>query len=335
MVLNKLIAFYYYRRATSLRTQGSYTKLTLRFYFKAQHKSQSIHYLVAYIRYRRDLGFTLSRGLGKKLLAIWGSLPQRYQDLILAYLLEFADKGSLGTVLPKSSLNPNDYAIPASLSFLSSDISPEQQNLLRVYTEQSNWRAALQKYLRVAAQGAGICIVGNAGILNAAKLGAQIDAHAVVVRFNAFTQEPNQLVDVGQHTQVWCLTPSFKVANVKDIPWIILAGPEVQYSLRDWSQFYPFCEQGIPIVTIPLAVWRALVAQLEAPPSAGICLLAFFYSLLGSWQGIAVAGFGALSQKDAAYHYMASTNKAGQRHNWSGEARLLQCWLGQGLSSLH
>lgn len=329
MALNKLVALYSYLRAKQLRKQGTYNRKTLKCFLRAWRLDGNQHYLVEYIKYRRDLGKVVSSNLANKLQAIWSQLSAKDQALMTAFLAE---------VQAKPVLLADDQAtlIPAALASKRVEFLSEQQRLmLSVYTEQDHWRAALAKVLQQCASKEGICVVGNAGIMKQSGLGAKIDSAALVVRFNAFQEGEQRLADLGEKCQMWGVTASFKAALNTNIQWLIVIGPELQYRLADWSYFAAFRQHGIPVITIPLQIWRQLVAELQAPPSAGVTVLAFFYSLLGSWSGVSVAGFGALSQMRSSYHYMNTKNKASQRHNWLGEQCLIERWRHEGLRSLH
>lgn len=336
MVLNKLSAFCSHKKAKSLRGRGEYNSKTLRLFFKAWYLTNNQNYLIEYIKFRRDLGQPISLQLAQKIFKCWAELSPKSQALISALLLEANDKSSQKLALEKLEFKQRDLFIPAALAFQATEtLTYQQQLLFSIYTEQASWRAALAQVLESFAGGSGISIIGNAGLMLGSGLGAKIDSAGFVVRFNAFEAVPSLQRDLGSAYHAWCVTPSFKAECASNISWLLVVGPEMQYRLADWSYFFPFREKNIPIITLPLEVWRELVKELQAPPSAGICLLAFFYALLGSWSGIYVAGFSALSDKITDYHYMNPLNKASQRHNWLGEERLIKRWLVEGLTSLH
>lgn len=329
MALSKIEAFYCYQKAKQLRKKGKYDLKALKYFLKAYQLSRSKFYLLEYIKYRRDLGRLLAPSLASKVLSIWQRLNQKEQSLMAAFFLESGREVISFEPTSKSS-------IPATLAYKSFyALSEQQQLLLSIYAEQAQWRAQLAEALKAQAKAQGICVVGNSGVMKGSALGSVIDSTGFVVRFNAFQEGLQVSSDLGTQCQAWCVTPSFKMTSVLQVPWLIVLGPEVQYRLADWSQFYAFREQRIPIITIPLGVWRQLVSELKAPPSAGITILAFFYGLLGSWSGVAVAGFGALASTLVPYHYMSAKHTASERHNWLGEQRLLERWLAEGLTSLH
>lgn len=332
MILNNIMAVYYYIKAKYLRKKGCYSYLVLNLFFRAFELEKNKTYLLGYIKCQRDLGFLINIELVEEIIVFWNKFNKKEQMFISALLLEIHAK----------HLVPSDFAydainqIPATLTFKNSlSLSQQQQYLLSIYNQQNLWRFQLAKALQEHTRGKGICIVGNAGNMSSSALGHAIDAAGFIVRFNAFKSGGDFTIDLGKQCNLWCVTPSFKPSVLHTPDWLLVTGPEMQYQLVDWSAFYPFCKAQVPILTLPLEVWQQLVGELQAPPSAGLSVLAFFYWLLDSWIGVSVAGFGALSEIRTNYHYMSAKNKASQRHNWEGEKRILTRWLKEGLTSLH
>ncbi|WP_298607908.1 glycosyltransferase family 29 protein [uncultured Thiothrix sp.] len=332
MILNKLRAFIFYKQARKFRRQGQYSSIALKLFLRAWLLSKNKNYLLGYIKYRRDLGRVISFSLARKIIQAWPGFNQKERELLFAFLLE----GGFQGLTPPDSVFITKSSIPAVLASKDFEhISRQQQFLVSIYSQQSLWRTELTKLLQYHVQRQGICIVGNSGNMLNTNLGSTIDAAGFIVRFNAFQSGKHFTTDLGQQCNLWCMTPSFKPNKLRTVDWLLVTGPEIQYRLADWGAFYPFLEKQIPIVTVPLEVWRQLVTELQAPPSAGISVLAFFYWLLGSWAGISVAGFGALSETQTTYHYMNPKNKPSERHNWVGEERIIRRWLKEGLRSLH
>lgn len=334
MALNNIQAFYYYTRAQKLRKEGNYNGIALKYFLKAWHLSENKSYLIAYIKHRRDLGRPITISLAQKIVGFWQELSSKEKNLMAAFFLE----SSYQSLVPSMQINSTQKQIPAALAFSNlTALSSYQQILLSIYSEQQYWRASLTNVLRLHVRTQGICIVGNSGIMRDSSLGSAIDATGFVVRFNAFKEGYQASKDLGSKYDAWCVTPSFRPSTVRahTVSWLIVTGPAVEYRLADWSALFEFRAKNLSIVTLPLNIWRELVRELQAPPSAGVSLLAFFYSLFGSWSGIKVAGFGALTKNSATYHYMNSKNKASKRHNWLGEKYLIERWLREGLTSLH
>ncbi|MEZ5479925.1 MAG: glycosyltransferase family 29 protein [Thiolinea sp.] len=328
-------------RAKRARRHGRYTRHTRRLFQCAWQYSGKPDDLLAYVLFRRDLGQRLPGRLAKVLLARLPELRGGRRVLACSLCLEreqVADVVAREALLaPLSALQ--QPAVLAGLASLPVQWNAEQQRLATLALQQSDWRTALQTHLQLIAEQpqAGICMVGNAGIMAGSALGKRIDQHACVVRFNHFSSAETSNVDTGQRLDVWVLTPSFRVESLpQPAPdWAILIGPELQFRTLDWSGFAPLYQANIPVMTLPLSLWRELVRELAAPPSAGIALLAWLHELLGSWKAVSVAGFGALQESDAPYHYTNAQHQASRRHNWPGEQALLQRWLDAGLTSLH
>jgi hypothetical protein len=86
---------------------------------------------------------------------------------------------------------------------------------------------------------------------------------------------------------------------------------------------------------MPLPIWRDLVHVLKAPPSAGLLVLAWLYSLANcNWQGVAFAGIGTGLAKGQRYHASLARHVASDRHAWEKEVRLVAAWEQQGLNRM-
>ena len=336
------------------RSRGQYDRASLRCYFRAWHSSGDVNDLLSYALFRRDLGYRLPRRWQRLLLAGAGGLTLRRRWLAFALLLESdvdeQGQAAMSAVLLDASIDPSTLNppstlhLPAVLAFYhqqhggeTSALTPLQAKLLSVQQKQYDWRKELHAFLAGCVAGDGICVVGNAGIMRGARLAAGIDAHACVVRFNTFTSELTDQEDMGRKTDIWGVAPNYR-SNVLAEGFrgrIMLSGPDVRYRLADWSGLSALVDLNMPVLTTPLSVWKQLVRELGAPPSIGMVFLAWLRNLLGSWRGVSVAGFGALLPECAVYHHTDASHKPSGRHNWVMEARLLQRWQHEGLTSLH
>lgn len=185
---------------------------------------------------------------------------------------------------------------------------------------------------RQRAQG-GVCVVGNAAGLAGRQLGARIDGHAAVVRFNRWWGgDPIHTFDLGQRLDVWVCAPDPPVAPPSRPAWVVVSGADPVASLPRWPVLQSLAAQGVPVLTVPLPVWRAQVARLGAPPSAGVLLLAW---LAGQgWPGVTVAGIGWGATPQGRHHLVLSRRQTGRRHRWDAEAQQVAAWRRQGLSDL-
>ncbi|MEZ0203426.1 hypothetical protein [Ideonella sp.] len=214
---------------------------------------------------------------------------------------------------------------------LSADVGPVQQAMAARRQAFAGWLAG-----RRAA--GGVCVVGNAAGLRGSALGERIDAHAAVLRFNRW--QPTAVdgtavssVDVGLAWQVWVLAPDLQQAPPAGLEWALFSGPDPCAALPRWRQARALEQQAVPVLTVPLAVWRALVRELQAPPSAGVLMLAWLHQLGAGWQGLSTAGIGWGATPLGGHHLLAG-HAAGRRHRWDAERALLQRWRAEGLSDL-
>lgn len=326
--------------ARQARKQGAYQKQSLQYFARAWQLSGHIDDLLAYALFRRDLGKALPKrwcGLVKDNLQ---SLSPQRRLLAVNLLLE-SDTGCADVALFRALPAPQTIQMPAILFYLSEiaghGLECWQQKLADIFARQDQWRNAFQAKLAIQARQQGICVVGNAGCMRGSLLGEVIDQQSCVVRFNVFSSAQTDGADMGYKHDVWVVTPGFKSGQVPaDFSGdIVLTGPDMQYRLLDWSGMQVFRDHDLPLLTVPLAVWRVMVRELAAPPSAGLLFLAWLKSLLGSWHGVSVAGFGALADNDAVYHHTNAKHQPSSRHNWAGEAVILRRWQNEGLQSLH
>jgi hypothetical protein len=218
-------------------------------------------------------------------------------------------------------------------------LSGEAEALAQLQAQQDNWRAEFAHLLNAHRES--ICVVGNAGALQGAGCGAAIDRSDLVVRFNRFATREKPLKtsaeDVGQKLGVWICAPGLEPPypeEVENVEWIILTGPDMRYQLSQWHHIVPLIKEGKKVLTVPLGIWRVLVKELEAPPSAGVLCLAWFIEMLGTAEGIQAAGFQRTEQAEKSYHFALPRHKAVKRHNWAGERRLLAKWESDGLGFL-
>ncbi|MEZ5536435.1 MAG: glycosyltransferase family 29 protein [Thiolinea sp.] len=328
-----------YFRGRRARKAGCYRRETMRYFFRAWKLSGSIDDLLAYALFRRDLGYRLpNRWVSSFGHEIHLLKPGR-QILAVALLLESTESCPefLQQRLPFFS---GAVQLPAVLSCLHKNgVSLDSMQLLlrQAHDQQQQWRDAFREGLLKQLAAGGVCVVGNAGNMRRALLGDIIDQHGCVIRFNQFSSPEADGSDLGRKLDAWVVTPNFQITVLPESfsGVVILTGPDVRFRLLNWSGVSAVLKNNLTLLTVPLPVWRALVRELAAPPSAGMLLLAWLKDLLGSWSGVSVAGFGALSDTKSDYHYTNSKHKAFTRHNWAAESVTLRRWQQEGLRSLH
>ena len=182
----------------------------------------------------------------------------------------------------------------------------------------ANIERKFQQYLQQAGQ---INLVGNSGQLTGASYGNAIDKAGAVIRFNRCFSQHTRVQDTGQKTDIWVAAPDFKLA-APPANWYILTGPD----MLNWiTTLPPALASKQLVLSVPLAVWRRLVRQLAAPPSAGILTLSWLFDLAPK-ATITIYGF-TLSNSHLPYHHADPTHQAVSRHHWQAEQRLLSKWL--------
>ncbi len=263
--------------------------------------------LLDYALFRRDLGFGLKPRWAQTLRVGLPGLPGHRRRLASALLAE--------------------------LTHAAGDIAAcsEGDHLRReVIARQDEWREAFFALLDTH-RAAGLCVVGNAGTMIGSRLGAAIDDHGLVVRFNRFSGEHSLSADIGTRVDIWVVAPGFDGPPPAGVRWIVVTGPDMRFRRQDWSSLRPAYEVGARLLTVPLEPWRRLVAQLQAPPSAGLLFLEWLRAMRGSWEGVRVVGFGASPTPTVAYHLADPLHQPVERHNWPAERALLQRWHAEGL----
>lgn len=191
-------------------------------------------------------------------------------------------------------------------------------------------RSDFVAWLRGRAAAGPVCVVGNAGSLLTRAWGACIDAQAVVIRFNRW-QPPGQDATqaLGHRLDVWVAAPDCRAVPAQTPAWAVITGADPSAAMADWPTVRALRARGVPVLTVPLDIWRALVERLEAPPSAGVLLLAWLISL-----GLAPAGLcvtGIAEPTTGRTHVLGRWHRRGRRHAWERECQLVAQWRAAGL----
>ncbi len=289
--------FSYAIRARRRRRAGLYNMETLYCFRQAWHKSGSPRALLRYLLFRQDLGYTLTHDEFRRLEQ---ALPQ---------------------------LSRKEKKKARGLFDISSGESDHQQ-------QQRSWQESFKKVVQDAAQNGGICVVGNAAKLKDAGMGARIDGFDKVVRFNRCFLDSGPNEDTGARLDIWVCAPDYHRDRQHTAAYTVVSGAG-RLALSDELEKYKSCVvNGAKVVGVPLSVWKGLVKQLQAPPSAGLLILGWFEAILGNLNNVAVVGFDRTVQLDSNYYYASSRHKASTRHNWAAEKRLLRIWEQKGLTFL-
>jgi len=320
------------------RQQGKYDKTTLGFLRNAWHKRPSLQHLLGYLTFRRDLGYLPSPPLLRALAEHIHKLPRRYEHRVVNLLCECGmGSGVQQSLTLETLLNIAKRSPPAAdlVRGKGAEVGNAVGVLAKLQANQDETRQHFADFLNRSRSS--VCIVGNAAGLSGAGMGKKIDAHEVVVRFNHYCSATSRREDTGLRIDIWVRAPNLKTVDHGVNPmadWIVLSGPDIRYQLADWDPLLPYLEAGRKILTVPLDIWRTLVKELHAPPSAGILLLAWVIRLMEGAGGISAAGFQSAvnpASVSRPYHHALSQQRPGHRHNWVAERELLNRWQSAGL----
>jgi len=310
------------------RQAGHYNADTLRLFWRVWLDGHQPAALVRLALFRRDLGRPLPQRWVAGVVAAVPDLPPGLRHRAIGLLAEVAPHRLAG-------LHPAWLQAASALPGVAAALqTPASLGLAAPAPVQAS-PAAFGAWL---AHHAKLVVVGNAASLRGSGLGAAIDAHAAVVRFNHWQQADAPVSDIGTRCDVWVVSPGHQGPVPPGIRWAIVSGPDVAFQVRRWPLLDELQSAGVPVLTVPLPVWRGLVDELSAPPSAGVLALAWLQALRPTgWQGMSVAGVGAGGARGAgaAHHIVRSgERRVGQRHDWPAETALLVAWQAQGLLQL-
>ncbi len=308
------------------RHKGYYDGTTARRFGVGWKNSGNPAHLLAYASFRRDLGERLPGRLVGPLTDALPRLSPAQRRLALGLIAERSP--DVLAALPAAIL-ADGRGLPSVAAVCASESGPFAGPAL-IHREQHRWCLEFAAELRRALSNEGVAVIGNAaGLLNSGQ-GSAIDAHRMVIRFNHFMGASAPVRDVGAKIDVWVVAPGYDGPLPESVGRIVMTGPDMRYRMADWSRFMPLVERGVPLLTVPLDIWRTLVRQLEAPPSAGVLVLSWLHALNAGWEGLAMAGIGAGIGK-GRYHATLSRHVASSRHAWQREADLVRAWRRAGL----
>ena len=317
-------------RAQRRRNHGMYDAETLATFAAAWRKSGSAADFLAYTLFRRDLGKMLpllwvapltssliDLSYKRRCLAL-GLIAERAPQVLPGILAEWL--ADAATVLP---------ALAARFTGTSGS-----SVLTQVDAKQHEWRVGFTEWLAARRLAGRVCVLGNAAALLGSGMGKAVDACDAVIRFNHFGAGQSLSKDIGNRTDVWVVSPGYKGPTPQDVAWAVMTGPDMRFRQQDWRAVMPLLSRGVPVLTIPLPLWRQLVVSLQAPPSAGVLTLRWLAEMnpVAAWQGICVAGIGTGLTKDGRYHAVLARHIASTRHRWERERILVDLWREQGLS---
>jgi hypothetical protein len=316
---------------------GRYDVRTAACFEHAWRRSRDLSSLVEWLRFRRELGLALDPSLAATLQRALGGR----RDAMAAQAVELLHEVAAGDALEDLHwLRPHAERSPPIADMLNRRgmrLSGGARRLAGLHASQDAWRGAFAEYLSAAQDR--VCVVGNSAALSGAGLGAAIDEHDRVVRFNRWTGSASARRDLGSRIDVWVCAPRFLPQMVQlgcDLPaWLILSGPDARYGragrVVDWELVLGMLDGGVKVLTFPLTIWGESVGAVGAPPSAGLLFLTWARRILGGFDRLAIAGFGIADLRTKGYHHAGKALRPGRRHAWDRERALRDAWKRSGL----
>lgn len=296
-------------QATTLSKQGSYCIATLWAFRKVWQRSKNSADYVAYLAFRRALGYLLTSTKAKILKAITAA-PKRWLN------------GIYGHRWRQVQMLIAEHQFYTKQNLTMAGIRRADRELVQYWRSSQNlWQQQLIRHLKTALS---IQLVGNSPKLRDSGLGPFIDQADWVVRFNHYSSENTNAEDTGCKCDVWVIAPGFRSSFVPDCEWVLLSGPDMLWQQQQWGHLKALAEKKL--LSIPIEQWRHLVRQISAPPSAGLLVLEYFTSVLAEKRALQIAGFGYNPATEQDYHLALSGHKAVSRHNWHAEYQYLQRW---------
>lgn len=317
-------------RAVRRRAAGAYDTTTLQLFWAAWQARGDALSLCRLAAFRRDLGYPLPRRWVLDLRIGLVDLPPRWRRRALGMLAEVAPASLHG--LPADWLS-DAWPIPGVAALAGPPDGAGAVGARSVLPAQA--RRAFQQWLQQRQQLGPVQVVGNSAALAGLALGQAIDTASAVVRFNQWRASDTRVADTGERCDVWVVAPGHVGPLPPGLSWLIVSGADPWFQVEHWPLAAACEAAGVPVLTVPLRIWRGLVAQLQAPPSAGLLLLAWLREVGGGWQGCRSAGIACGTGVGGRHHLVAAAEgRIGRRHNWPAEARLHALWRTQGLKLL-
>lgn len=287
---------------------GQYTLSTLRLYRRCWLQSGLCSDWLAYLWFRRALGYplTIQRAKALKLLTC--------QNLWQRWRLGLTGRRwwQLHSLLDEYQTFSTPIHSDAKATGTATSASAQLQLWRR---NQLQWQQQLAAELNSCSQ---IALVGNGWQLHGSEAGDHIDQADFVVRFNRCFSAGTHKTDTGRKLQLWVMAPNY-TGEIPDADWILVSGPNSLWSKKHWPSL-----PGRRVLSVPLPVWRSLVRQFGAPPSSGVLTCAYLQTLLQHGQQLSCFGVGFTASK-TPYHQADQTHQPSARHHWSAELAWWQC----------
>lgn len=293
---------------------GHYNLTTLWWYRKLWLTTGKGYDYLAYLCFRRALGYPLTAAKANKLRSFLQHWPVRYWHKLIGHRLR-QSKNLLTEYLYLQGHKIGPAAVPRRY----------RQQVTYWRSQQQQWHIQLIQQLQ---QAGSVHVVGNSPKLAGTNSGKSIDSADIVVRFNQYQSTQTLNCDSGSKCDIWVMAPAFGGTIPVQPDWCLISGADMVWWQQRWPQFTsrPQGNESLfKLLSIPLPHWRALVRQLAAPPSAGLLLTHYIASIVIKPGSLKLFGFG-YNPAAGQYHYATPGHQAVSRHNWPAEYQLLQCW---------
>ena len=194
--------------------------------------------------------------------------------------------------------------------------------------QQLNMQELSNTFIQRVQRAKSIIVVGNSASLNSSNSGSFIDSHEVVFRCNHCFAQPIAEQTTGKKISYWVIAPDCQTPlRLTPEQCCVLSGPEILGWIKSTKALQHLTGQN-STVQIPLAIWRELVIQLGAPPSSGLLILHWLFTLVTDKSVIQRIGFSAPEQFDQEhYHSILPAHKGSARHHWNMEWKLQETWF--------
>lgn len=167
------------------------------------------------------------------------------------------------------------------------------------------------------------CVVGNSPVEIGTGNGEKIDAYSQVIRFNAYDVGHPYAVDYGSKATVWVRMPKnmgVPDGRRKNIELLLVSGPNWVGRLVDGVEtFSRLRNQFNAVGVIPFPIYVKLVRETGSAPSAGLQILYWIYSLIGTIPRSQVYGFELTDQLPGRNLQYRAGKISVVRHDWVKE----------------
>lgn len=177
-----------------------------------------------------------------------------------------------------------------------------------------------------------IAIVGNSPIEIGKGLGASIDKHELVIRFNNFSTSSEFRSDYGSKTDVWIKAGYFDLMSRRSVEEFKLIvqpmGDMVHRDPKACSYVLDYVDNDVMVEFFDPVLSYELYHILGAQPSSGIMVLYYIYKIIGKIPEKSVFGFAFVDQAKGSTGYTHRVKAGKFYHNWQGELDLFNKIVG-------